>query len=81
MYIPIFWTGQLNWYSDSKWNGRFGIKSLLGRNLPHSCGPALGPTQPPIQRVPGHLRMYNSRNVALTNPTQSSVEVKERVEV
>jgi hypothetical protein len=81
VYIPTFWTGQLNWYSDSKRNERFGIKSQMGRDLPHSCGPALGPTQPPIQWVPGHLRMYNSRNVALTTPTPSSVEVKERVDV
>jgi len=77
----MFWTGQLNWYSDSKRNGRFGIKSQLGQDLPHSCGPALGPTQPSIQRVPGHLRMYNSRKAALTTSTPSNVEVKERVEV
>jgi hypothetical protein len=30
-----------------------GIESRWGRDLPHPSGPALGPTQPPIQRVPG----------------------------
>jgi len=30
-----------------------GIESLWGRDFPHPSKPALRPTQPPIQRVPG----------------------------
>jgi len=30
-----------------------GIESRWGPDFPHSSRPTLGPTQPPIQRVPG----------------------------
>ena len=43
-----------------------GIESRWGWDFPHSSRPALAPTQPPIQCVPGLYRGYSGRGVALT---------------
>jgi hypothetical protein len=46
--------------------GNPGIESRWGQELLHLSRPALGPTQPPIQWVPGLSRGSNGRGVALT---------------
>jgi hypothetical protein len=43
-----------------------GIESRWGRDFPHSSKPALDPTQPSIQWVPGQSRGQSCRGVALT---------------
>ena len=43
-----------------------GIESRWGRNFPHLSKPALGPTQPPIQRVQGLSQGWSGQGVALT---------------
>jgi hypothetical protein len=54
-------------------------KSRWGRDFQHPSRPALGPTQPPIQWVPGQWIKRPGRGV--DHPPSSSAEVKERVEL
>ena len=57
-----------------------GIESCWARDFPHPSRPILGPTQPPIQQVPGLSRGTEAWGWRW-QPTPSSAEVKERVEL
>jgi hypothetical protein len=58
-----------------------GIESRLGQDFPHPSRPVLGPTQPPIQWVPGLSRGVKRPGRGVDHPSPSSAEVKERVEL
>ena len=58
-----------------------GIESFWGLGFPHPSRPALGPTQPPIQWVPGLSLELKRPGRGVDHPTLSSAEVKERVEL
>jgi hypothetical protein len=58
-----------------------GIESRWGRDFPHLSRPALRPTKPPVQWVPGLFRgkVRPGRDADPSPP--SSAEVKNRVEL
>ena len=51
------------------------------REVPRPSRPALVPTQPPTQRVPGHFPGVKGPERGINHPTPSRAEVKERVEL
>ena len=58
-----------------------GIESRWGRDFPYPSRPVLGPTQLPVQWVPGPSWPQSGRGVALATHPPSSAEVEERVEL
>ena len=84
-----------HWHWDSLFSGHFGSRCGLdgpgfdpgvGRrggeeDLPHPSRPALGPSNPPIQCVPGLLHESTAARTWRWTTIQSGVEVKERVEL
>ena len=56
-----------------------GIESRWGRDFPHPSRTALGPTQPPVEWVPGLSRGVN--RPGHDHPPTSSAEVKNRAEL
>ena len=60
---------------------RPGIESRWDRDFPHPSRPALGPTQPLIQRVPGLSQGVKRPGRRVNQPPPSSAEVKERAQL
>jgi hypothetical protein len=58
-----------------------GIGSRWGRDFQHPSRPALGPTQPTVQRVPGHFSGVKRPGRGVYHPPPSSADVKERVKL
>jgi hypothetical protein len=53
-----------------------------GQNFPHQSRPVLGPIQPPIQWVPGHVGGGDKAvGRGVDHPPPSSAQVKEKVEL
>ena len=63
---------------------RPGIESWWGRDFPQPSRPTLGPTQPPIQWVPGLFpggKERPGRGIVHTHTHPSNAKVKERFEL
>ena len=58
-----------------------GIGSRWWRDFPNPSRPPLGPTQPPIQWVPGLFKGVKRPGRGVDHPSPSGAEVKERVEL
>jgi hypothetical protein len=52
------------------------------RDYPHKSRPALGPTQPPVETVPGHfLGWFKRKGRGVDHPLSFIAEVQEWVEL
>jgi len=75
------WPEKLNWYSNLLRAGRSWIESRWRQDFPHPSRPALEPTQPLIQWVPGLFPRGKATGSDVDNPPPFSAEVKGRVEL
>ena len=57
------------------------IQSRWGRNFPHASRPALGPTQPPVQWIPGLSRGVKRPGRDADHPPPAKCRGQERVEL
>ena len=57
------------------------IESRWGQDFPRQSRPALGPTQPPIQWIPGLSRGGKRPGRGVDHPPPSSAKVEGRVEL
>ena len=66
--IQFFWAGRDSSVGIATRYGLDGpgIESLWRLDFPHPSRPALGPTQPSVQWVPGHSQGKRDRGVTLT---------------
>jgi hypothetical protein len=81
VYVRLHTVGRDNVIGIETRSGLNGCK--IPMKVPHPSTPALGPTMPPIQRLPGDFRESCGRGVALTThpPPPSSSEVTETVQL
>ena len=86
--VPPRRSGFITWFradsltdSESLRDGRSGDRIPMGTNFPHPSKPALGPTQPTMEWVPGLFPKVKSTGAWRSTPTQSSTEIKERVKL
>ena len=63
------------------WLEGTGIESRWKRDFPHPSRPALGPTQPPIQWVPGLTPGVKRRGRGVDHPPPTRADVIERVQM
>ena len=58
-----------------------GIQTGWGNDFPRTSKPTLGPTQPPVQLVPGLYPKVKRPGCGVDHPPPSSAEVKERAQL